>query len=401
MEHVAPGLIDFADPAYHEDPHSALRRAREQYPVALTPSGEPVVLTYAEVERLARDPRLESNAVPMLTGVGITEGPLLEWWRLMLTNLNGPEHDRQRALVSRAFTPRAIDALRPRIRELTRSRLLAHARTGVLDFVRDLADPLPATLMCDLMGVAEEEHDDFARWSGDLGDGLASVMTPERRSRAEAAVIALNTRIGELIALRRTQPGDDLLSALLRAAQEDAASYSEAELVTLVINLIFGGHDTSRSLLTVAAALLVEHPNSQELLRRNPRLIANATEEILRCEPPVPVLAREPREDLEVAGVSLPKGQMLFLSILAANRDPEIFENPDKFDVTRKIQRSFSFGWGPHHCLGAALARAELQEVIPTLLATCKNLEREGAPPRWVPFVSIRRLDALKIRFEL
>ena len=395
-----PTRIDLADPAYHEAPHRVLREARESHPVAITTGGDVMVLRFADVEGLARDPRLQSNAVPLLTGVGVTEGPLLEWWKLMLTNRNGPEHQQQRGLVSRAFTPRAIDALRPRIRELTRQRLQAAAERQHMDFVAELADPLPAAVMCELMGVDESEHDAFARWSADLGDGLASVMTAERRRRAEAAVLALNERIAELIGERRTRPGDDLLSALLRAADDEPGAYTEAELVTLVINLIFGGHDTSRSLLTAAVDLLLSHPESIALLRREPALVVNATEEILRCEPPVPVLAREPRETLEVAGIALPPGRMVLLSVLSANRDPRVFSDPDRFDITRPIQRSFSFGLGPHHCLGAALARAELQEVIPTLLETCRRIEREGPAPGWVPFMSIRRLEGLRIRFE-
>jgi cytochrome P450 len=394
-------IVDLADPDYWQDPHSVLRAARGQGDVAWTATGDAIVLRYDEVDRLARDPRVISNALPMLEQVGVVSGPLHAWWARMLTNRNGAFHDDLRRLVSRAFTPRSIEVLRPRIRARVRAILHASAERGELDVVRDLADPLPIWMMCELLGVDEEEHATFAAWSSDLGDALASVMTSERRTRAEQALVGFDRRIRELFTLRRRQPREDLLSALLAEAKAAGPAFDDTELVTLVINLIFGGHDTSRSVITSAIALLTAHPGELERLRREPGLAPAAAEEVLRFEPPVAVLGREPVETLETKGTKLEAGKMFFLSVLAANRDPEVFSEPDRFDIGREAKLSFSFGWGSHFCLGAALARAEVQEVLRGIAGDTRRIERVGAAPRQVPFVSIRRLESFSVRVEV
>ncbi|MFO0689132.1 MAG: cytochrome P450 [Myxococcota bacterium] len=398
-----PAVIDMADPAYWQDPHSVLRAARERGDVAWTATGDAIVLRYDEVDRLARDPRVVSNAVPMLEQVGVVSGPLHAWWSRMLTNRNGAFHDDLRRLVSRAFTPRSIEALRPKIRQRVRAMLLAGAEKGSLDVVRDLADPLPIWMMCDLLGIDESDHAVFAAWSTDLGDALASVMTPERRARAERALVGFDERIRAFFVERRRQPREDLITRLLAEAKQAGPEFDDTELVTLVINLIFGGHDTSRSVLTSAFALLTEHPAELEKLRRaaDPAAAtAAAAEEVLRVEPPVAVLGREPTETIETRGTKLEAGKMFFLSTLAANRDPEVFADPDRFDVGREAKRSFSFGWGSHFCLGAALARAEVQETLRGIVEDTQRVERIGPAPKQVPFVSIRRLETFPVRVE-
>ncbi len=392
----SPALLDLSDPAIWQDLHGPLRVARERHPVALGTAGERFVLRYTDVERLSSDARLVSNALPILTRHGVTAGPLFDWWRRMMTNQNGPEHLRLRSLVSRAFTPRRVDAKRPRVGALARELVGERLAAGGLDLVQDLADPLPIRLMCELLGVESEAHPEFARWSTDLGRALTQVLTPEARRAGEAAATGLGGAIAELIAARRARPRDDLLSALLAASRQGPEDFADEDLVTLVINLLFGGHDTSRSMLSIGMALLLQNPEQLRRLRSDPSLAPSAGEEILRCEPPIAVLAREPTEDIELGGVVLPKGEMVLLSILSANRDPRVFAEPDRFDVGRSGPRSFSFGWGPHHCLGAALARAEIQEALPALL---REFDFELAEePRWVPFVAIRRLASLRVR---
>jgi cytochrome P450 len=250
--------------------------------------------------------------------------------------------------------------------------------------------------MCEILGVDAAGHPDFARWSTDLGRALTHVMTPETLLAGDEAATRLGAAVAELLAERRTRPGDDLLSALLAASEQGPDRFAEEDLVTLVINLLFGGHDTSRSMLSIGMALLLQHPAELARLRSDPTLAASAGEEILRFEPLIAVLAREPLEDLELGGVVLPKGEMLLLSTVSANRDPAVFSAPDRFDVARRGPRSFSFGWGPHHCLGAALARAEIQEALPALLEAFDFELCEE--PRWVPFVAIRRLDRVRVR---
>jgi cytochrome P450 len=393
-----PAILDLADPALWQDLHGPLRVARERHPVALGTGGERHVLRYADVEALSSDPRLVSNAVPMLTRHGVVSGPLFDWWRRMMTNQNGPEHLRLRSLVSRAFTPRRIESKRPRVRELARELVDERLAAGEIDLVLDFADPLPIRLMCEILGVEREAHPDFARWSTDLGRALTHVLTPAARRAGEEAATQLGGAIAELISARRAGPRDDLLSALLSASAQGPERFDDEDLVTLVINLLFGGHDTSRSMLSIGMALLLQHPEELARLRNDPSLAVSAGEEILRFEPPIAVLAREPALDVELGGVVLPKGEMVLLSILSANRDPRVFPDPDRFDIGREGPRSFSFGWGPHHCLGAALARAEIQEALPALL---RDFDFELVEvPRWTPFVAIRRLESVRVSVQ-
>jgi cytochrome P450 len=391
-------VVDVTDAGYWQDPHSVLRAAREQHPVAMASTGEPIVLRYAEVERLASDHRNLSNALAFVERQ-VSSGPLVDWWRLMLTNLNGPEHRRLRNLVNRAFTPRSVNAKRPRIRELTREILSRHFDVGELDVIADFSHELPIRLICETLGVPAEHHDAFSHWSTDLGSALSSVITPELRRAGEQAATQLSAAVRELLALRRRAPRDDLLSHLIREADAMDEGFSDEDLVVLVINLIFGGHDSSRGMLAVAVSLLVSHPEELARLERDPGLAASAGDEILRYEPLVPVLARECAEDFEVEGVRIAAGQPFLLSVLSANRDPEVFRDPDRFDIARSDAHSFSFGWGAHRCLGAAFALAEIQEVLPTFFACCRDVELL-AEPRWVPFANLRRVDSVPIRFK-
>jgi cytochrome P450 len=393
-----PAIVDVTDAAYWQDPHSVLRAAREQHPVAMASTGEPIVLRYADVERLASDHLNRSNALAFVERQ-VSSGPLVDWWRLMLTNLNGPEHRRLRNLVNKAFTPRSVDAKRVRVRELTREILSRHYDAGELDVIADFSHELPIRLICETLGVPEEHHDAFSRWSTDLGSALSSVLTPELQHAGEEAAMQLSAASHALLNERRRAPQDDLLSDLIRAADEMEERFTDEDLVVLVINLIFGGHDSSRGMLAVAVALLVSHPDELARLLREPGLAAKAGEEILRYEPLVPVLARERDEDFEMEGVTIPAGQPFLLSVLSANRDPSAFPDPDRFDIAREGVHSFSFGWGAHRCLGAAFAQAEIQEVLPTFFECCRDVELI-AEPRWVPFANLRRVDAVPIRFK-
>jgi cytochrome P450 len=393
-----PAVVDVTDAAYWQDPHSVLRDAREQHPVAMASTGEAIVLRYADVERLASDHLNRSNALAFVERQ-VSSGPLVDWWRLMLTNLNGPEHRRLRNLVNKAFTPRSVDAKRARVRELTREILSRHYDAGELDVIADFSHELPIRLICETLGVPEAHHEAFSRWSTDLGSALSTVLTPELQRAGEEAATQLSAASHELLKERRRAPQDDLLSDLIRAADEMEERFTDDDLVVLVINLIFGGHDSSRGMLAVAVALLVSHPEELDRLLREPGLAAKAGEEILRYEPLVPVLARERDEDFEIEGVTIPAGQPFLLSVLSANRDPSAFPDPDRFDIGREGTHSFSFGWGAHRCLGAAFAQAEIQEVLPTFFECCRDVELT-AEPRWVPFANLRRVDAVPIRFK-
>ncbi|MBJ18242.1 MAG: cytochrome P450 [bacterium] len=392
-------IIRIEDAAYWQDPHRVLRTARESHPVAFASTGEPIILRYSDVERLASDHENISNALDFVERQ-VASGPLVDWWRLMLTNLNGPNHRRLRSLVNRAFTPRSAQMKRARARSLTREIIGRHLDRGRIDVIDDFSQELPIRLICETLGVPEEHQDAFSVWSTDLGNALSSVLSPELQARGEAAARELSDAVRDLLRARRRSSADGLLSDLIRAASELDEPFSDEDLVVLVINLIFGGHDSSRSGLAVAVALLVMNPSELNRLRGDPNLVPLAVEEVLRYEPIVPVLSRESAEDFEVEGVKIQAGQCFWLSILASNRDPQVFEDPDRFDITRDGPHSFSFGWGAHRCLGVAFARVELEEVIPTFFDCVRNVELLDGEPRWVPFANLRRLEALPISFD-
>lgn len=358
-----------------------------------------MVLCYADVERLASDHRNISNALAFVERQ-VASGPLVDWWRLMLTNLNGPDHRRLRNLVNRAFTPRSAELKRARVRELTRELIKPHLEAGRFDVIKDFSHELPIRLICESLGVPEEHQQAFSIWSTDLGSALSSVLTPELQQRGEAAARDLSDAVRDLLRLRRRAPASDLLSDLIREAAALDDPFSDEDLVVLVINLIFGGHDSSRSMLAVAVALLVRHPAELARLKNDPTLAGRAGDEVLRYEPIVPVLARESTQGFEIAGVKVAAGEPFLLSILSANRDPEMFLEPDRFDIGRQGPHSFSFGWGSHRCLGAAFALVEIQEVVPAFFDCLGEVELLVDPPRWVPFANLRRLEALPISFS-
>jgi cytochrome P450 len=224
-------------------------------------------------------------------------------------------------------------------------------------------------------------------------------MPAEIRTRVEAALLALYAYTEELLALRRARPGADLLSALI-AAEEAGDRLAPHELRALTVNLLLAGHDTTRSLISIGAWLVLSQPGALARLRARPSLIASAVEEMLRFEPVAEGVARQTCERLEIGGVVLEPGERLFLSLLSANRDPAAFAQPDRFDVERADNRHLSFGRGLHFCLGAALARAEAQEAFAVLLERLQDLEPCISRPRWQPFTANRRIEALPVRFR-
>ena len=396
---MGPIEIDYSDPGYWADPHSVLRGAREKHPLARSSIGYWLVLRHADVERLLRSPALIVPGAEILAAQGITEGPLAEWWPLILFNTNPPTHTRLRALLSRAFTPRRVETLRPRIRGIAHALLDRRSAAGTADLVADFAHELPIIAMCELLGVPDGDHARFIEASTELALSFSLDMPPDLRARIERALLSLYAYTDELLERRRSQPGPDLLSALI-AAEEAGDRLSQRELRALTVNLLLAGHDTTRSLLSIGAWLLLSRPGVVGRLRERPDLVPDAVEEILRFEPVAEGVARKAIERIELGGVALEPGELLFLSLLSANRDPAVFADPDRFDPERADNRHLSFGRGLHFCLGASLARAEAQEGFAVLLERLLDVETCIATPRWQPFTANRRIEALPVRFR-
>ena len=385
-------VVDLTDPEFWSNPYPALAEARDRHPLARGIDGSLIALSFDAVESVLRDPRFLTT--DLLAPRGITDGPIAEWWGQVMFSANPPAHTRLRRLVSRAFTPRAVEGLRPRVAEIT-EELLNGFSGDTVDVVAEFAHELPIRVMAAMLGVPSGDHRRFAAWTADLGLVFSSVHTPELLDRLERAINGLNEYVAELIADRRAQPGDDMLSGLI-AAEADGDVLSEAELVAMVENLLFAGHDTTRSMLMIGVALLLSHPDQRALLCGKPGLAAQAVDEILRFEAPVLGSGRDSAEPLELFGVPVAQGETVTTMSLAANRDPAAFDDPDRFDITRPGGKLMSFGQGIHYCLGAALARLEGQVAFPMLLDRYPRIEL-AEEPEWVPYASIRRFEQLMV----
>ena len=388
-----------ASAEFWQAPAEALAPAREAARLARTTRGEPVVLRYAETEALLGDARMRTVGAQLLRSVGVESGPLAEWWRLVMFNTNPPAHGRLRNLVSRAFTARRVDALRPRVRALAEALLEPLLDAGAVDYEVELADPLPIRVTCALLGVPADAHAEVAGWTHTLGTAFTTRMTAEHRARCEMAVVSLAERLRALFAERERAPRDDLLTAML-APDAGGDRLSPPEREAMAINLLFAGHDTTRGLLSIGLARMLAEPGALAALRAAPERVPGAVEEMLRLEPPVLGSLRAPAEAIALGAHRLEPGVPVHFLFAAGNRDPRVFDAPDRFDAARPGPRPLAFGLGPHFCLGAGLARVEAQEVLALLAARTRAIALEAAP-RFVPFATIRRLDGgLRLRLS-
>jgi cytochrome P450 len=386
-------VVDTTDLAFSRDPHEILRAAREQTPIALDAAGTPMLLRYADVDAALKDPRFVNDYDILITRHGITSGPLYEWWKLAMLNTNPPVHTRLRSLASRAFTPRAANATRERMRELTVEHLQRYEGRASIDLIDDVTESLPLTIVCDMMGVPRDDHQSFHQWVADIGLMFSDAIPDENRALAERSMDALREYVVQLIEGMRHTPDESLMSALI-AAEDSGDRLSYDELVALVVNLMLGALDTSRSALSIGLWLLW----TRGLHTVTPALI----EEILRFEPPSGELRRTAGEDFDLCGVSVKAGTSVALSVMAANRDAAAYGDPDDFTPVRyetgSARPHLTFGRGSHFCLGNAIARVEMLEVLDVLLTRYPNLEVLIDAPQWVPFLRVRRFEQLPVR---
>jgi len=393
---VTAPFIDTLSPAYDADIHAPHRAAREQSWYATTPVGL-IVLCYEDVRAVLHDRRWRELGAAALQMAGITSGPLWEWFGQILSNKEGEEHARLRRLVSQAFTPRSAERLRPAMRETAHEFIDRFAGAGRCEFVSAFAAPYPVRVIGALLGVPPGDFARFHAWSTDLSLAFGSRIA-EERPRIEAALAGLSGYVDELLAERRRTPGPDLISALI-AAEERGDRLSSDELRAMITVLIFGGQDTTQCQLACALATFLRHPEQWEQLGKEPGLAASATEEILRYEPAGSGSPRIASEDFRYREVEIKAGTIALPSGPAANRDPAVYPEPDRFDITRRPTESqLTFGGGVHYCLGAALARAELQEALPILAQRLPALRADG-PAVWRTGALIRGPEKLPVRF--
>ena len=384
------------------NPLALYGRLREQAPVSHFALGEVdfwlIATSYVETLALLKDPRLvcdRRHASAPDEALPTYGGPLALFSQNMLGS-DPPDHTRLRTLVSKAFTPRMIEHLRPRIQQTTDDLLDTAQAKSTVDLIAEFAFPLPLTVIADMLGIPAEERQQFRAWTQDL---LAFLAAPQRATAGIAAAEAFMACIKALIERKRAHPDDDLTSELVRA-EEAGDRLSEDELITMIWLLIVGGHETTVNLLGNGVLALLQHPEQLRLLQRDPALLSSAIEELLRYTAPVLFTGvRWAREDIPLHGQVIRRGDLVRISLSAANTDPQQFADPDALDITRAINRHLAFSKGIHVCLGAPLARLEGQIAIGTLLRRYPDLRLACKPEQltWNPLPYLRRLQALPV----
>jgi len=354
------------------------------------------LLRYDDCLRALNDPDLLAMGSRYFEMQGWTEGPFVEWIRRNVVMMDPPGHTRLRRLVSRAFTPRAVASMR------AVSQRVAHelcdrvdAAGGAVEFVHDWARVLPLLVVCEMIGIPRVDVDQMAQWAAAL-TVASGVASPEARAAGDQGMREFNGYVTAMIAERRAHPAPDLLSALIDA-EDKGDRLSANELVAMVVQLIFAGHETTQNLLGNGLYRVLEHADQLALLRADPSRIPAAVEEMLRYDPPITFTSRIARRAIVLGGVDIATDQLVMLNLTAANHDPREFSDPGRFDVTRPDNRHLSFGKGIHYCLGANLARLEAEVAFATLLGRYGVIEEVGASG-WTAFTPLRgrvRMDVV------
>lgn len=399
--------VNIASSRFKADPYPFYARLRAGAPVyrVILPDRRPawLITRYDEVVAALKDERFAKDPLNALTPQQLGRQPWIPPFVKPLTrnmlDLDAPDHTRLRALVSKAFTPRLIEQMRGRVQALTDHLLDRVQGRGRMNLIRDYALPVPTTIIAEMLGVPVRDRQRFQRWSNTLG---AAAATPWGILLAIPDLWMFLRYTRSLIATRRAQPRTDLISALIQV-EEAGQQLSEDELVAMIVLLLVAGFETTVNLIGNGTLALLEHPEQLEKLRNDPALIRSGVEELLRFASPVETATeRYAREDVTIAGVTIPRGGLVLAVIASANRDERLFADPDRLDVTREPNKHLAFGLGAHFCLGAALARLEGQIAIATLLRRAPGLRLAVAPAalRWRPGLVLRGLQALPVAFD-
>jgi hypothetical protein len=389
-------------PDYLADPYRYYHALRKAAPVFWSERLNAWVLTrYGDVQAALRDKRLISGKRVSTYADGLPVEqlkPLYDQMDKWIGNMDPPDHTRLRRLVNVAFTPRMVESLRPRIARLVDELLDQAEEQGVADFIATVAYPLPAIVIAEMLGVPARHGQEFMAWSDALtayaGTGQADLEIARKASRGAAQLTSL---LEELMIERRNAPRDDLISALVEA-EEEGDRLSEQELLSMCGFLLVAGHETTMSLLGNGMMALLRHREAFEQLRSHPGLIASAVEEFLRYDSPIQHQTRVAAEDFELSGRSIKAGQRVMPFLGAANRDPEQFPDPDRLDLERNPNKHLAFGYGPHFCVGAPLARLEASIAFGVIVDRFPGMQLEAADIKWRFHTSNRSPVALSIR---
>jgi cytochrome P450 len=385
--------------AFAADHYPAYAALREEAPVFFhEPANQWVISRYADVNALLRDRRLGRTYLHVASHeeFGREAEPefLAPFWNLIragMLDLEPPDHTRLRRLVSRAFTPRMAERLRSRVRRIAEDLAGGLAARGGGDLIADVAEPLPVTVIAEMLGIPRADRPLLRPWSARICGMFELDPPPEAQRTAVAAAVEFSAYLRGLARERRAAPGEDLISALGRVE-----GLAEDELVGTCVLLLNAGHEATVNATGNAWWALFRHPGELARLRGDHGLIPTAVEELLRYDTPAPMFERWVLEDVEVAGVAIPRGAEVALQFASANRDPEVFADPDSLDLGRDPNPHLGFGAGIHFCLGAPLARIELAESLGALLRAAPGMQLV-AEPRWKPGFVLRGLRSLTV----
>lgn len=393
---------DLESPAFLANPYRTWAQMRAEAPVYQDAEGGWHLTRYADCVAALHSPSLSSDRTDaQLSVLAPAERERAAIYaamrRAMMLFVDPPHHTRLRRLVARAFTPRTAEALRPRVQAIV-DDLLAAAPTHSFDALRDLALPLPYYVIAELIGVPHEDRAQIKAWSTDF---VVSLNHFDRKvaERVEASLRAFADYLRPIVARLRTAPEPSLLSALVEA-EEQGDRLSEDELFATAMLLIIAGHETTTNLIGNSLWLLLSHQEQLKLLRDSPPLITGAVEETLRYASPVQLAVRVAAEDVAIGGITIAQGERVYLLLGAANRDPEQFTDPERFDITRHPNPHLGFGGYIHICLGAALARVEAQVALSTLVGRYPTMHPTSSTPDWLPYAAFRGLQTLPVQLR-
>ncbi|MEZ0154521.1 MAG: cytochrome P450 [Candidatus Reddybacter sp.] len=407
-----PLQFDPSDRAVINNPFPIFARLQEEAPIHWSDTARGWVVTrYEDCKAVLLDKRyssarmepfFESLSAEQRAKVAGLESSVGLW----AVFLDPPEHTRLRRLLNRGFTSRAVNGMAPRIAEIVHELIDDVAGKPEIDFIRDIAYRIPAAVIMEMMGVSHSEVESFKLWSDDIGLFVGgSKVTPEKYVRAEAATKQMCDAFRDLITERRRNPREDMITDLIRA-EDEGQVLDEQELIATCVMLLFAGHETTGNLFGTGMYHFLHHPEQFEALRRHPELAENAVEEILRYDGPNGAMTRVASEDLTLGGHTIRKGKRVFVMLNAANRDPELFEDPHTFDIRRKPNGSaaigqFAFGHGIHFCIGAPLARLEGRIALPIFADRIRHPKMIGGEPDWIDSLNFRGLTQLPMSCEI
>jgi len=393
------------DPAFIADPYPALARLREGPPAVYDErTNQWLVARHADVNALLRDRRLGRSYLHLAsheewgrTPPSADQAPFWDLLAEQMIDMEPPDHTRLRRLVLKAFTPRTVEALRPRIEAIVDAAIDRALALGELDLLADLLEPVPVTVIAELLGIPEADRGLLRPWSADMTLMFELNPTPEAQRRATDASAAFEAYLRALTRERRATPRADLISDLTAVLESGGDRLTEDELIGTAVLLLNAGHEASVNGAANSWWALFRHPESLRRLRADPGLVPTAIEELLRFDTPAPMFERWVLEDIDVGGVTIPRGQELALQFAAANRDPAVFADADAIVLDRSPNPYLSFGAGIHYCLGAPLAKLEFEILFARMLERMPRLELIEEP-RWKPRFILRGLEALRVR---